>query len=243
MAGGGPGCAGSLAWLAIGPHQLKTADLRQSRHRDQKKCSLPAAAASPARELALPAVRVRPVQAITQLLQAARLGDRAAADAVVAQLYTDLQRLARRQVRDAGHLTLLDTTALVHEAWLRVAGAPGAEFPDRRHFLAYAAQAMRSVVVDLVRARRAERRGGGQAELTLDTAIADQLPQSDDEVLRVHEALDELAQLEPRLAQVVEMRYFAGLREPEIAEALGVTERTVQRDWQKARLFLSMSLA
>lgn len=183
------------------------------------------------------------MQAITQLLQAARLGDRAAADAVVAQLYTDLQRLARRQVRDAGHLTLLDTTALVHEAWLRVAGAPGAEFPDRRHFLAYAAQAMRSVVVDLVRARRAERRGGGQAELTLDTAVADQLPQSDDEVLRVHEALDELAQLEPRLAQVVEMRYFAGLREPEIAEALGVTERTVQRDWQKARLFLSMSLA
>ncbi|KQV60346.1 hypothetical protein ASC95_02450 [Pelomonas sp. Root1217] len=183
------------------------------------------------------------MQAITQLLRAAGQGDRAAADQVVAQLYVDLQRMARRHVRDAGHLTLLDTTALVHEAWMRVAGAQGADFADRRHFLAYAAQAMRSVVVDLVRARRAERRGGGELHLTLDTAIAEQLPQGDADVLRVHEALDELAEVEPRLAQVVEMRYFAGLKEPEIAAALGVTERTVQRDWQKARLFLSMSLA
>ncbi|MFG6440866.1 ECF-type sigma factor [Roseateles sp. LKC17W] len=182
------------------------------------------------------------MQDITLLLQAARQGDRDAADAVVAQLYTDLQRLARRHVRQAGHMTLLDTTALVHEAWLRLAGGDGKDFPDRRHFLAYAAQAMRSVVIDLVRARQAERRGGGQQHLTLDTLLAEQLPHGDDTLLRVHEALDELAQLEPRLAQVVEMRYFAGLREQEIAEALGVTERTVQRDWQKARLFLSMSL-
>jgi len=180
---------------------------------------------------------------ITQLLQSARRGDRAAADQVVAQLYGDLQRLARRHVRQAGHLTLLDTTALVHEAWLRLAGADGADFPDRRHFLAYAAQAMRSVVIDQVRARQAERRGGGQQHLTLDTALAEQLPDGDTELLRVHEALDELAQLEPRLAQVVEMRYFAGLREQDIAGALGITERTVQRDWQKARLFLSLSLA
>ncbi len=183
------------------------------------------------------------MQAITQLLQAAQQGDRAAADQVVAQLYADLQRLARRQVRDAGHLTLLDTTALVHEAWLRVAGAPGAEFPDRRHFLAYAAQAMRSVIIDAVRARQADRRGGGQAHQTLDTAVAEQLPDGDADLLRVHEALGELAEIEPRMAQVVEMRYFAGLLESEIAEALGVTERTVQRDWQKARLFLSLSLA
>lgn len=182
------------------------------------------------------------MQDITQLLHAAQQGDQAAAGQVVAQLYADLQRLARRQVRQAGHLTLLDTTALVHEAWMRLPGAEAAHFPDRRHFLAYAAQAMRSVVIDLVRARQAERRGGGLAHVTLDTAIADQLPQGDADILRVHEALDELAQVEPRLAQVVEMRYFGGLREQEIAEALGVTERTVQRDWQKARLFLSMSL-
>ncbi|MEO6278589.1 ECF-type sigma factor [Roseateles sp.] len=182
------------------------------------------------------------MQDITQLLHAAQQGDRAAASQVVAQLYADLQRLARRQVRQAGHLTLLDTTALVHEAWMRLPGAHGASFPDRRHFLAYAAQAMRSVVIDLVRARQAERRGGGLAHVTLDTAVAEQLPQGDADILRVHEALDELAQVEPRLAQVVEMRYFGGLREQEIAEALGVTERTVQRDWQKARLFLSISL-
>lgn len=180
---------------------------------------------------------------ITQLLQAAQQGNRAAADQVVTRLYADLQRLARRHMREAGQMTMLNTTALVHEAWLKLAGADGKGFPDRRHFLAYAAQAMRSVVIDLVRARQAERRGGGLAHLTLDTALADQIPHGDTDILRVHEALDELAQLEPRLAQVVEMRYFAGLREAEIAEALGITERTVQRDWQKARLFLSMSLA
>mmetsp|Transcript_20863 Transcript_20863/g.80088 ORF Transcript_20863/g.80088 Transcript_20863/m.80088 type:complete len:142 (-) Transcript_20863:249-674(-) len=139
-------------------------------------------------------------------------------------------------------MTLLDTTALVHEVWLRLSDLQGQGYPDRRHYLAYAGRAMRSVVVDLVRARQAERRGGGQALLTLDTAVAEQTPQPYDDVLQVHEALDELSRLEPRLAQVVEMRYFAGLAEREIAEALGVTERTVQRDWQKARLFLAASL-
>lgn len=180
---------------------------------------------------------------ITQLLQAAQQGDRAAADQVVAQLYADLQRLARRHMRRAGDMTLLDTTSLVHEAWLRLAGSQGKDFPDRRHFLAYAAHAMRSVVIDMVRARQAERRGGGQVHLTLNTAVAEITPQDDDGILRVHEALEELAQLEPRLVQVVEMRYFGGLLEQEIAQALGVTERTVQRDWQKARVFLAASLA
>ena len=104
---------------------------------------------------------MQPVQDITQLLKAAQAGDRSAADDVVARLYSDLQRLARSNLRRSGELTLLDTQALVHEAWLRLEGVPGAEFPDRRHFLAYAARAMRSVVIDLVRARQADRRGGG----------------------------------------------------------------------------------
>ncbi|RTL41593.1 MAG: sigma-70 family RNA polymerase sigma factor [Burkholderiales bacterium] len=186
---------------------------------------------------------MQPVQEITQLLKAAQAGDRSAADEVVARLYSDLQRLARSSLRRSGELTLLDTQALVHEAWLRLEGVPGADFPDRRHFLAYAARAMRSVVIDLVRARQAERRGGGLQALTLNTAIADLAPQDETHVLRVHEALQELAQVEPRLAQVVEMRYFGGLLEQEIADALGVTERTVQRDWHKAKLFLAMSLA
>ncbi|MBV8033502.1 ECF-type sigma factor [Roseateles sp.] len=182
------------------------------------------------------------MQEITQLLRAAQAGDRAAADQVVGRLYADLQRLARSRLRRSGDLTLLDTQALVHEAWLRLEGVPDAEFPDRRYFLAYVARAMRSVVIDLVRARQADRRGGGAQALTLNTAVAELAPQDEDHVLRVHEALEELAQLEPRLAQVVEMRYFGGLLEQEIAQALNVTERTVQRDWQKARLFLAMSL-
>jgi RNA polymerase sigma factor (TIGR02999 family) len=229
--------------FAISPHSSERSAQAKPDIGTKKICGSAGRAAGKTSAPTASAVRVRPVQDITQLLQAARGGDRAAADQVVAQLYVDLQRLARRQVRQAGHLTLLDTTALVHEAWLRLSGGQEADFPNRRHFLAYAAQAMRSVVIDLVRARQAERRGGGQVHLTLNTAVAEQTPDGDVDILRVHEALDELAQLEPRLAQVVEMRYFGGLREQEIAEALGVTERTVQRDWQKARLFLSMSLA
>ncbi len=178
---------------------------------------------------------------ITHLLNAARQGDRAAADQVVAQLYTDLQRLAQRRLSQSGDISL-NATALVHESYLRLQAADGLDFPDRRHFLAYAARAMHSIVIDQVRARQAQRRGGGLMEVTFNTAIADLAPQADDDVLRVHEALAALATVDARLAEVVEMRYFGGLLESEIAAVLGVTERTVQRDWQKARLFLSMAL-
>ena len=189
---------------------------------------------------------------ITVLLRAAGQGDAAAADEVVALLYADLQKLARSRMRQSGHLTLLDATGLVHESYLRlyarlnkVDGTEGAEqqaFPDRNHFLAYASRVMHTIVIDMVRARQAARHGGEFAHVTLNTAVAELPPQGDDEILRVHEALAELAALDPRLAEVVEMRYFGGLLEAEIAETLGVTERTVQRDWQKARLFLSMAL-
>jgi RNA polymerase sigma factor (TIGR02999 family) len=180
---------------------------------------------------------------ITKLLQAAGSGDRLAADRAFALLYADLQRLARSRLRHGSALTLLDTTALVHESYLRLqAGDGGATFADRHHFMAYAAKVMRTVVIDVVRARLAERRGGGATKVTLDTVLAEDLSAHDDEVLRVHEALDELATLEPRLAQVVELRYFGGLTEAEIATSLDVTERTVQRDWQKARLFLRVAL-
>ena len=178
---------------------------------------------------------------ITHLLQAAQQGDRAAADQVVAQLYADLQRLAQRRLSQSGDLSL-NATALVHESYLRLQHAGELDFPDRGHFLAYAARAMHSIVIDQVRARQAERRGGGLLQVTFNTAVADLPLQADDEVLRVDEALAELATVDARLAQVVEMRYFGGLLESEIAEALGVTERTVQRDWQKARLFLSIAL-
>lgn len=180
---------------------------------------------------------------ITSLLHAAVAGDRAAGDRAFALLYADLQGLARSRLRRSSEMTLLDTTALVHESYLRLqAAGDAARFPDRDHFMAYAAKVMRSVVIDVVRARQALRRGGDAERITLDTGLAESLSDHDDEVMRVHEALDELAALEPRLAQVVELRYFGGLSEAEVAASLGLTERTVQRDWHKARLFLAMAL-
>jgi RNA polymerase sigma factor (TIGR02999 family) len=179
---------------------------------------------------------------ITTLLHAANAGDSRAADQVVSMLYGELHRLARSRLRRSGELTLLDTTALVHESYLRIQQAGKLDFADRRHFLAYAAKAMRTIAIDLARARQAERRGGEALHVTLDTELGDSIAAQEDEMLRVHEALDELMDVDERLAKVVEMRYFGGLTEVEIAECLGVTERTVQRDWQKARLFLSMAL-
>lgn len=184
-----------------------------------------------------------PMTEITTLLRAASAGNSQAADQVVALLYGELHRLARSRMRRSGELTLLDTTALVHESYLRIQQAGHPDFPDRHHFLGYAAKVMRTVVVDLVRARQADRRGGALAlQVTLTTEIGDSAAPQDDEILRVHEALDELASVDERLAKVVELRYFGGLTEAEIAACLGLTERTVQRDWHKARMFLSMAL-
>lgn len=179
---------------------------------------------------------------ITTLLRAAANGDRQAADLVINLLYADLRQVARARLREAGELTLLDTTALVHESYLRLQRAGSVEFVDRKHFLAYAAKVMRNVIVDAVRERAAERRGGDSPHVTLSTEVGNGVSLDDEEVLRVHEALEELAALDERLAQVVEMRYFAGLSEAEIADCLGVTERTVQRDWRKARALLSTAL-
>jgi RNA polymerase sigma factor (TIGR02999 family) len=179
---------------------------------------------------------------ITTLLRAAGAGDLQAADAVVELLYGELHRLARSRLRRSGELTLLDTTSLVHESYLRIQRSGELDFADRNHFLSYAARVMHTIVIDLVRARQAERRGGLGVQVTLNTEIGESVAREEGEILRVHEALEELAGVDERLAKVVEMRYFGGLTEPEIAACLGVTERTVQRDWQKARLFLSMAL-
>lgn len=153
-------------------------------------------------------------------------------------LYDELRRLARARLAGGGRNTLLDTHALLHEAFLRLQQAGHESLSDREHFLAYAATTMRSVVVDHVRRRRAERRGGNVSVVTLDTAAASDLGASEDEVLEIHDALETLAKVEPRLVQVVEMRYFAGLTEAEVAAALGITDRTVRRDWERARLLL-----
>jgi RNA polymerase sigma factor (TIGR02999 family) len=167
-----------------------------------------------------------------------------ALDAHFAAAYADLRRLARSRLRGGGRSTVLDTTALVHESYLRLQRGAERSFPDRPSFLVYAGKAMRSIIIDLVREQQAERRGGSAPHLTLTSGEADALPQPGGEqhILRVNEALEQLAQQDTRMAQVVEMKYFAGLTEAEIAEALGVTDRTVRRDWEQARLFLAEAL-
>jgi RNA polymerase sigma factor (TIGR02999 family) len=179
---------------------------------------------------------------ITALLHAAKEGDAKALAGLFEVLYPDLRRIARRRLSIDERGTLLDTTALVHECYMKFARAHRLSVDDRSHFMAYAATAMRSIVVDFARARLTERRGGQAPHETLDSALIGSIAGGEAEVLAVHEALDELATLDPRMARVVEMRYFGGLADAEIADALGVGLRTVRRDWEKARLILSATL-
>lgn len=169
-------------------------------------------------------------------------GDPGARDALFAAAYADLHRLARARLRGGARDVVLDTTCLVHESYLRFVKTGELRTEDRRSFFAYASQVMRSVIVDTAREHIAQKRGGDSAHLTLSTKISVGLADGDEAVLKVHEALEELEQAEPRLAQVAQMRYFGGYSEKEIAETLDVTERTVQRDWEKARLILAETL-
>jgi len=179
---------------------------------------------------------------ITQLLQRMHAGDAAARDALFATAYQELQRLARARLRDGGRNTVLETTSLVHECYLRFVKAGELRAEDRRAFFAYASQVMRSVILNGVRERQAERRGGDVPQLTLSTDIAANLASDEEMILKVHEALEVLEQADSRLALVAQMRYFGGYSEQEIAEALGVTDRTVRRDWERARLILIEAL-
>ena len=179
---------------------------------------------------------------ITQLLKHARTGDKAAVDALFNELQPELRRLAHARLAGGGRHTMLETAVLINECYLKLANAGRLVLNDRQHFLAYAAHAMRSIIVDFARARVRERRGGDAVHVSLDTEISKDLPIGDEQILAVHESLQTLAEREPRLAQVVEMRYFGGLTEQEIAAALDITERTVRRDWEKARLLLADAL-
>jgi RNA polymerase sigma factor (TIGR02999 family) len=179
---------------------------------------------------------------ITQLLERVNAGAEAARDTLFAAAYPYLRRLARLRLRDGGRNTLLETTALVHECYLRFAGPGTLRARDQRAFYRYAAHVMRSVIVDSARRRKARRHGGALQRLTLPTEAAGSPFAAEDAILRIHEALDSLAEADPRLAQVVEMRYFGGYTDREIAAVLQLTERTVQRDWEKARLLLASAL-
>ena len=179
---------------------------------------------------------------LTDLIRRAQDGDEAALRVVFDATYAELRGLARARLRKGSRNTLLDTTSLVHEAYLRFADAGRLHIGDREHFLRYASHVMRSVIVDFVRERIAQRRGGDAVHVTLNSRNRRCDGRGESEILNVHEALEELAQHDARLVQVVEMRYFAGMTEAEIAAALGVNDRTVRRDWQKARLLLADAL-
>ncbi len=181
-------------------------------------------------------------ESLTDLIRRAQDGDEAALRIVFDATYAELRGLARARLRKGSRNTMLDTTSLVHEAFLRFADAGRLHIGDRQHFLRYASHVMRSVIVDFVRERLAQRRGGDAVHVTLDSQIGEAPGAGESEILRVHEALEELAQHDARLVQVVEMRYFAGMTETEIATVLGVNDRTVRRDWQKARLLLAEAL-
>lgn len=180
---------------------------------------------------------------LTDLLGRMQGGDAAARDALFAAAYAELHRLAQGRLRHGGRNTLLDTTGLVHESYLRFAGAGKLRAEDRRAFFAYASRVMRSVILNSVRERIALKRGGGDAQPAAAPGAASSDLRGDEQtVLDVHEALEDLEQADPRLARIAEMRYFGGYSEKEIAETLEVTERTVQRDWEKARLLLAAAL-
>ena len=180
---------------------------------------------------------MKPQADLTQLIHRAQEGDATAADALFDATFPDLRRLARQRLRACGRQTFLDTGSLVSESYLRFAEAGRLKLEDRVHFMRWAGRVMRSVIVDFARRRLAGRRGGGMARLDVDVELVGEMA-GEEEILRVHEALDHIATVDPRITHVVEMRYFGGMTEPEIAQVLGVTDRTVRRDWEKARLLL-----
>ncbi|WP_088282656.1 ECF-type sigma factor [Ideonella sp. A 288] len=171
---------------------------------------------------------------ITLLLSQCRANEAGARDRLYALLYPELKRLARSHLARSGPMTL-DPSAIVHDAWLRCEGAvpPG----SRGQFFGYASAVMRSVIVDHVRERAADKRGGGLQAVTLSTAALDALP-AQAGALEIDEALAALERADPRAHQMVEMRYFGGMTLEEIAEVMGVSVPTLKRDWRRARAFL-----
>ena len=174
---------------------------------------------------------------ISELILSAEGGDRSAADALFAALYDELHRLARRQLARKAPDLALGTTTLLHEAYLDIKGREGTVFPDRARFMGYAARVMRAVIIDHVRNRKARKRGGEFEITSLDGVAVD--PAADPRQLaRIGEAVDELARIDPLLAHIVDLKFFCGFSFAEIAAMRGISERTVQRQWEKARIYL-----
>jgi RNA polymerase sigma factor (TIGR02999 family) len=179
---------------------------------------------------------------ITQMLAAARGGDRAAWEHLVRLIYADLRQLARRMLGGARRDQTLNTGALVHECYVRLAQSGAAAPNDRNHFFCLAARVMRQVICDYARERLAEKRGGGVAAVSFE----DLTPQEQTHIAQFVEldtALGELARIDERQARVVECRFFAGMTDAETADALGISPRTVARDWDAARAWLTQNYA
>lgn len=180
---------------------------------------------------------------LTALLQDASQGDAPALGRVFESLYPQLKRIAHVRLYRQGGPAHLGTTALVHESFMRMVESSHLRWQDRAHFLAYAAKTMRHVIVDLARRQLAQCRGGDQVQVTLDTSLhAGADGEASEWIVAVHEALSGLEEIDASLARVVEMRYFAGYSDVEIAALLGCSERTVRRQWDKARAWLGVAL-
>jgi RNA polymerase sigma factor (TIGR02999 family) len=175
---------------------------------------------------------------ITLLLASARGGNPESMNQVFAVVYEELWAIARRERRRLAPAQTLNTTAVVHEAYIRLAGAAsGASWEDRRHFFAVASMAMRQILVDYARRRSAQKRGGREGPIALDD-VEVAVESRAEELLELDAALEELAARDERLARLVEMRFFAGLTMDEISEVQGIPKRTLERDWQKAKAFI-----
>jgi len=178
---------------------------------------------------------------ISALMESTASGDRSAADALFSALYNELHRLAERELANRGNGLTLGATTLLHEAYLDMAGREGTVFPDRARFMAYAARVMRSLIVDYARERRARKRGGEFQIVTLDEQSAGPAPGTED-LEEIQAALERLSGVDASLAEVVDLKFFCGFTLGEIAVMRGASERTVQRSWEKARLFLYRSI-
>ena len=181
-----------------------------------------------------------PAPEITELLQAWRAGDDGALARLAPLVYGELRQIAHARMRQEPPGHYLQTTALVHEAYLRLVDARRVDWQDRAHFFALAARAMRQILVDAARARLAQKRGGAHA-VAFDERLAVS-PARDPELLALDEALSQLSAADPRQGQVIELRYFGGLSVDETAEVLGVSPQTVMRDWKLAKLWLVRAL-
>jgi len=179
---------------------------------------------------------------IPSLFDVAERGDHSASESLFAALYSELHRLAQRELGNRGVPVSLSPTTLLHEAYLDMSARSGPTFPDRPRFMSYAARVMRGLIIDHVRSRRAHKRGG-QFELTSIEELNAEPAVKEAELKRLSDSLDELAEVEPVLAEVVDLKFFCGFTFAEIAQMKGVTERTVQRYWDKARIYLHVSYA